>query len=272
MVPICGACRCHDCAAHKWSERDHAIGNRLDQYEHDALTHLNLRDNFLMNTQFEWIHGVYMTDILSGYRAFTLLSIRQMNLKKTESETETGINSVVISRSLRFEIVPIFYKKTPWISDKTAFPHNGYEIFRAINRCGKMNNQLFHFSFIDVIMCVIWLCFWFYAFFLVFLGIEHLFIGVLIMHLVITGIIIFTIGFISVLIVGYHRELIRKMCIFAQNSIKLKKMNLFFFERKSTSLMFLWIDYVDYCAYIFFMFHPSWKNTLRFNRLFVCRT
>jgi dolichol-phosphate mannosyltransferase len=64
-----------------------------------------------MNTQLEWIHGVYMTDILSGYWAFTLLSIRQMNLKKTGSETETGISSTVISRSLRFEIVPIFYKK-----------------------------------------------------------------------------------------------------------------------------------------------------------------
>ena len=61
---------------------DHVIGNRLNQYERGALTRLSLWGNRIMNTLFKWAHGVYMTDILSGYRAFTLESVKQMNLKE----------------------------------------------------------------------------------------------------------------------------------------------------------------------------------------------
>ena len=50
---------------------DHVIGNRLESYEKGALTKLNRFGNDVMNRMFKWAHGAYMTDILSGYRAFT---------------------------------------------------------------------------------------------------------------------------------------------------------------------------------------------------------
>jgi dolichol-phosphate mannosyltransferase len=120
---------------------DRVIGNRLNQYEHGALSFFNLWGNLLMNTLFEWTHGVYMADIPPGYRAFTLSSVRRMNLKKTG-----------------FEIVPTFYKKCRGSPTKLRPVRDGYKIFRAINGSGKMNNSFSHFNFICVLMSVIAFC------------------------------------------------------------------------------------------------------------------
>ncbi|HJK77524.1 S-layer glycoprotein N-glycosyltransferase AglJ [Methanocorpusculum vombati] len=192
---------------------DHVIGNRLNQYERGALTRLNLWGNRLMNTLFKWAHGVYMTDILSGYRAFTLDSVRQMNLKEAGFEIETEISSAVIHRGLRFEVVPTYYKKRPGSPTKLHPIRDGYKILRAINKYGKMNNPLFHFSVIGVLMGIAGFCLGLYVLFEWLAGIEHLFMGILTMLLIITGILTFMIGFISDMILGYHRELMREMRI-----------------------------------------------------------
>ncbi|MDE2545795.1 MAG: S-layer glycoprotein N-glycosyltransferase AglJ [Methanocorpusculum sp.] len=192
---------------------DHVIGNRLNQYERGALTRLNLWGNRLMNTLFKWAHGVYMTDILSGYRAFTLDSDRQTNLKEAGFEIETEISSAAIHRGRWFEVVPTYYKKRPGSPTKLHPIRDGYKILRAINKYGKMNNPLFHFSVIGVLMGIAGFCLGLYVLFEWLAGIEHLFMGILTMLLIITGILTFMIGFISDMILGYHRELMREMRI-----------------------------------------------------------
>ena len=42
-------------------------------------------------------------------------------------------------------------------------------------------------------------------------GIEHLFMGILTMLLIVAGILTFMIGFISDMILGYHREQMREL-------------------------------------------------------------
>ena len=190
---------------------DHVIGNRLNQYERGALTRLNLLGNRLMNTFFKWAHGVYLTDILSGYRAFTLDSIRQMNLNEAGFEIETEISSTVVHRGLRFEVVPTFYKKRPGSPTKLHPVRDGYKILRAINKYGKMNNPLFHFSVIGIMIGIAGFCIGFYVLFEWLAGIEHLFMGILTMLLIVTGVLTFMIGFISDMTLGYHRELMREM-------------------------------------------------------------
>ncbi|MDV0443868.1 S-layer glycoprotein N-glycosyltransferase AglJ [Methanorbis rubei] len=190
---------------------DHVIGNRLNEYERGALTRLNLWGNRLMNTLFKWAHGVYMTDILSGYRGFTLDSLKQMNLKEAGFEIETEISSAVIHRGLKFEVVPTFYKKRPGSPTKLHPVRDGYKILRAINKYGKMNNPLFHFSVIGVLMGIAGFCLGLYVLFEWLVGIEHLFMGILTMLLIIAGILTFMIGFISDMILGYHREVMQEM-------------------------------------------------------------
>lgn len=66
---------------------DHVIGNRLVNPEAGAFTWLNLLGNQILNTLFRIAHGKDLSDILSGYRAFTLHSIRQMTLKEAGSRS-----------------------------------------------------------------------------------------------------------------------------------------------------------------------------------------
>ena len=61
---------------------DHVIGNRLEFPEKGALSRLNFFGNKVINDLFRMAHGRYLGDILSGYRAFTLESIRLMNLRE----------------------------------------------------------------------------------------------------------------------------------------------------------------------------------------------
>jgi len=202
---------------------DHVIGNRLNQYERGALPRLNFWGNRLMNTLFKWAHGVYMTDILSGYRAFTLASVRQMNLKEAGFEIETEISSAVIHRGLRFEVVPTFYKKRPGSPTKLHPVRDGYKIFRAISKYGKMNNPLFHFSVFGILMGIAGFCLGLHVLFEWLAGIEHLFMGILTMLLIITGIFTFVLGFISGIILGFHRELMRELRILHTKLEELEK-------------------------------------------------
>ena len=185
---------------------DHVIGNRLDNYEHGALTRLNRLGNSVMNTFFKWAHGVYMTDILSGYRGFTKESVKKMDLSESGFEIETEICSAVVHHDLRFEVVPTYYKKRPGSPTKLNPLRDGYKIIRAINRYGKMNNPLFHFSAVGIFLGLVGLITGIYVIVEWFQGVEHLPLTILTMLLIVTGILTFMIGLISDMILAYHRE------------------------------------------------------------------
>jgi dolichol-phosphate mannosyltransferase len=159
-----------------------------------------------MNTLFKWAHGVYMTDILSGYRAFTRESIEQMNLTESGFEIETEISSAVVHHNLRFEVVPTYYKKRPGSPTKLNPFRDGYKIVRAINKYGKMNNPLFHFSVVGIVLGLCGLVTGIYVLAEWFQGIEHLPMTILTMLFIVTGILTFMIGLISDMILAYHRE------------------------------------------------------------------
>lgn len=190
---------------------DHVIGNRLNQYERGALTRLNRFGNLIMNTLFKWAHGVYMTDILSGYRGFTKGTVKMMNLTETGFEIETEICSAMIQQGLRFEVVPTYYKKRPGSPTKLHPVRDGYKILRAINRYGKMNNPLYHFTVVGILLGLAGFCLGLYVLFEWLAGIEHLFMGILTMLLIITGILTFMIGLISDMLLAYHREEMRAL-------------------------------------------------------------
>ena len=202
---------------------DHVIGNRLEDYEKGALTRLNRFGNEVMNRMFKWAHGVYMTDILSGYRAFTKESLDKMHLTESGFEIETEISSEVVHHNLRFEVVPTYYKKRPGSPTKLNPIKDGAKILRAINRYGKMNNPMFHFGTIGVILSLIGFICGLYVVYEWFQGIEHLPLTILTMLLIVTGILVFMIGLLSDMIVAYHREEIREISLLKAEIEELKK-------------------------------------------------
>ena len=202
---------------------DHVIGNRLEDYEKGALTRLNRFGNDVMNRMFKWAHGVYMTDILSGYRAFTKESLEKMHLTESGFEIETEISSEVVHHNLRFEVVPTYYKKRPGSPTKLNPIKDGAKILRAVNRYGKMNNPMFHFGTIGVILSLIGFICGLYVVYEWFQGIEHLPLTILTMLLIVTGILVFMMGFLSDMMVAYHREEIRELSLLKAEIEELKK-------------------------------------------------
>lgn len=185
---------------------DHVIGNRRDECEKGALTKFNRFGNYIMNLQFKWAHGVYMTDILSGYRGFTKESIEKMVLSEDGFEIETEISSQIIHQNLRFVVVPTYYKKRPGSPAKLHPIRDGYKIIKAISRYGRMNNPIFHFNLIGILLTLSGFGLGIYTIIEWFKGIEHLPLMILVMLAIIAGILIFTIGFVSDMILAYHRE------------------------------------------------------------------
>ena len=98
---------------------DQVIGDRLINAEEGSFSHINLFGNHMLNLFFKLAHSRDLHDILSGYRAFTKLSIQQMNLKETgfEIETEMSVEAVPERSADHGSTHPVF--PPPGNTDKT---------------------------------------------------------------------------------------------------------------------------------------------------------
>lgn len=185
---------------------DHVIGNRLVSFERGALTRLNHFGNVVMNIMFKWVHGVYMTDILSGYRGFTRESLDKMHLTEDGFGIETEISSEIVRNNLRFEVVPTYYRKRTGSPTKLRPFSDGLKIILAINRFGKLNNPLFPLLYIGITFLIVSIGLAIYILFEWFKEIEHLPLTILTVLLAIVGLLTVILGFFSNIMVAHHRE------------------------------------------------------------------
>jgi len=186
---------------------DHVIGNRLENYSPGAFTKLNLVGNRLINMFFDLAYGVQLKDILSGYRAFTLESVRELELNKTGFEIETEISVECILKKQRVEEIPITYLPR---SEKGATKLNpvkdGIRIGSTIYRLAKVHNPMFYFGIIGFFFIMAGL---FTGTFVVsqwFEGITRIPLSILTTLFIIFGLQMFIFGMISDLIVTLHRQ------------------------------------------------------------------
>ncbi len=190
---------------------DHVIGDRLAHPEKGALTRLNLLGNHLLNTTFRLAHGRDLRDILSGYRGFSLESARQMNLTESGFEIETEMAVEAVRNGQRIMVVPITYGKRPGTKTKLNPLQDGFRIFSTIYRLAKMNNPIFYFGMIGLIITLIGGLVGIYVVYEWLQNIEHLPLTVLTVLLITIGFQIFMFGVISDMILGFHREVIREI-------------------------------------------------------------
>lgn len=189
---------------------DHVIGNRLEKYSPGAFTKLNLVGNRLINMFFDVAYGVDLKDILSGYRAFTLESVRELELNKTGFEIETEISVECILKKQRVEEVPITYLPR---SEKGATKLNpvkdGFRIGSTIYRLAKMHNPMFYFGIIGFILIMAGL---FTGTFVVvewLRGIDHIPLTILTTLLIIFGLQMYIFGILSDFILTLHRQTVK---------------------------------------------------------------
>jgi len=189
---------------------DHVIGNRLVKYSPGAFTRLNLVGNHLINMLFDLAYGVHLKDILSGYRAFTLQSIQELELNKTGFEIETEISVECILKEQRVEEVPITYIPR---SEKGATKLNpvkdGLRIGSTIYILAKVHNPMFYFGIIGSIFVLSGLITGAFVVVQWFQGITRIPLTILTTLLIIFGLQMFIFGMLSDLIVTLHKQTIR---------------------------------------------------------------
>ncbi|ABN57589.1 MULTISPECIES: S-layer glycoprotein N-glycosyltransferase AglJ [Methanoculleus] len=190
---------------------DHVIGDRLVNPEAGAFTRLNLLGNQLLNVMFRIAHGKALSDILSGYRAFTLQSIRQMTLKEAGFEIETEMAVEAVRNGQRVTVVPVRYLARPGTVTKLNPFQDGLRIFSTIYRLAKMNNPIFYFGIIGLFISLLGGAIGVYVVLEWLKNIEHLPLTILTVLLITMGFQIFMFGVISDMLLGFHRETTRQI-------------------------------------------------------------
>jgi dolichol-phosphate mannosyltransferase len=117
---------------------DHVVGNRRADIRPGAMTRLNRFGNWITNHGFEFIHGEYLADILSGYRAFTLGSVRELTLTEDGFGIETEMSVECVKHGQRVQVVPITYYARPDDSQTNLHPlRDGAVIMLTLYRMAK---------------------------------------------------------------------------------------------------------------------------------------
>lgn len=186
---------------------DHVIGNRFANYQKGAFTSLNLFGNKILNKIFGFAYGVWLEDILSGYRAFTNNAIKQIELNRTGFEVETEITVECVKKDLKIVEVPITYlARVSGAATKLRPIRDGFRIASTIYLLARTHNPLFYFNIIGGLLTISGMAVGVYVVDEWLKGITHVLLTILATLLIVTGIQMFIFAILSDLIVSMHRE------------------------------------------------------------------
>ncbi len=133
-------------------EAEHVIGDRFANMKPGAMTRLNKFGNRMINRAFGFIHGEHLTDILSGYRAFTTDSFERLGLAAQGFGIETEMAVECVKHDILTAVVPITYEPRPDESETNLRPfRDGGNIIVRLYQMAKTNNPLFYFGSIGVL-------------------------------------------------------------------------------------------------------------------------
>ncbi|MDD1719346.1 MAG: S-layer glycoprotein N-glycosyltransferase AglJ [Methanoregulaceae archaeon] len=187
---------------------DQVIGNRLVPANEKAFSRLNLFGNQILNRLFKMAHSRYLGDILSGYRAFRKEAVGQMHLTEKGFGIETEISAEAVHNGQKIAVLPISYVVRPGTHTKLSPFHDGLKIMTTIYRLARMNNPLFYFGLIGVLVMVLGFVTGVYIIIEWFNHVDHLPLTVLTVLLIVVGFQVFMFGIISDMILSYHRDLL----------------------------------------------------------------
>ena len=191
----------------------HVIGDRFADMEPGAMTGLNRVGNRLINRLFGTIHGRYLRDILSGYRAFTRESFERFRLEADGFGIETELAAECVRRGVDTEVVPIRYLARPDSSETNLRPlADGGRIVLTLYALAKTNNPIFYFGSVAALGTLAGMSvagFVAYRYFVV--GISHEVLALLAAFLVLLSVQLLMFGFLTDVLVSVNREQTRRL-------------------------------------------------------------
>jgi glycosyltransferase (TIGR04182 family) len=188
-------------------QADHVIGSRFAHYRKGAFTGLNLLGNRILNKIFGFAYGIWLKDILSGYRVFNYGAIKQIELNTTGFEVETEITVECVKKDLKIVEVPITYlARVSGAATKLQPLRDGIRIASTIYLLAKTHNPLFYFNIIGGLLTISGMAVGIYVVDEWLKDINHIPLTILATLLIVTGIQMFIFAILSDLIVSMHRE------------------------------------------------------------------
>ncbi len=189
---------------------DHVIGNRFANYQKGAFTRLNLFGNWVLNKIFGFAYGIWLEDILSGYRAFNHDAIKQIDLNRTGFEVETEITVECVKKDMKIVEVPITYlARVSGAATKLKPIRDGFRIASTIYLLARMHNPLFYFNIIGGLLFMSGVAIGVYVVYEWRKDITHIPLTILATLLIVIGIQMFIFAILSDLIVSVHKENMR---------------------------------------------------------------
>jgi glycosyltransferase (TIGR04182 family) len=196
---------------------DHAIGDRLNTADKGAFSLLNHTGNVLINFLFKVAHGSDLHDILSGYRAFTMESVKAMKLKEKGFGIETEMTVEAVRNGQRIMVVPVHYRKRVGTRTKLNPFHDGTKIITTIYRLAKTNNPIFYFGLMGIILSLAGVVVGVYVVMEWLKGVTRVPLTILTVLLIMMGFEIFMFGVISDILLSFHREIIHEIQLLQQS-------------------------------------------------------
>jgi len=123
---------------------DHVLGNRLGNP--GAFTRLNYVGNRIFNAEFAVAHGESLVDILTGYRAFTLESARELALAEDGFGIETEMCAEAVGAGQRVETVDITYREREGSEEKLHPVLDGARIGYVVYRTTRRTRPVFFYG------------------------------------------------------------------------------------------------------------------------------
>jgi len=192
---------------------EHVIGNRFADMTPGAMSRLNRFGNRLINRTFGAVHHRNLTDVLSGYRAFTVDSARQLDLSANGFGIETELAVECVRQGIDIEVVPITYEPRPDGSETNLHPlRDGAVILLTLYRLAKLNNPMLYYGSIGLTSGTVGVVLGLYVGYRWFFeGISHEVLALLSAFTILLGVQILMFGVLSDMIVTLHREQRRRI-------------------------------------------------------------
>ena len=192
---------------------DHVIGNRFADMEQGAMTRLNAVGNRLINRLFALIHGRDLSDILSGYQAFTRSSFERFRLDADGFGIETELAVECVRQGIETEVVPIRYESRPGSSETNLSPfRDGGRIVLTLYTLAKTNNPVFYFGSVASVAGFAGVgTGLFVGYRYVAAGVSHDVLALLAVFLVLLSVQLLMFGVLSDILVSISREQTRRL-------------------------------------------------------------
>lgn len=131
------------------------VGTRLEQHEDASFRPLHVFGNQLVLRSINMLFGARLSDVLSGYRAFSRRFMATTPILSRGFEIETEITLHALEHQLPVVEVPVPYGARPQGSESKLHTfRDGYRVLRTVLRLYKDYRPLLFFGVIGVVMAV----------------------------------------------------------------------------------------------------------------------